>query len=193
MAVRTVAANSFLVGGYPAEGAKPGIRLVRDDEAVLTDRGVVVVTESPSFLVSSAGGSLVYAVNETDPGRVSAFRRTGTRAEPGLQALGDQPTGGAHPCHLALHPVAPLVAVANYSSGSVAILPLAEDGSLRPHSQLLQPGRQPRHVLLFDQQLYIANQGSNTVAVVPVDSETGLPPGPARTVPVPSPSCVLRW
>jgi 6-phosphogluconolactonase len=348
MAVRTVAASSFLIGGYPVKGAEPGIMLVRDENAILTDRGVVVVTESPSFLVSSVDGSLVYAVNETDPGRVSAFRRSGTLAEPGLQALGDQPTGGAHPCHLALHPSARLLAVANYSSGSVTILPLAEDGSLRPRSQLLQlhgsgpnpdrqegphahqvtftaggselvvadlgsdrlwryryranafepmeplslpagsgtrqllleldaglaagrgyvlgeldnsistlawdpprvlssvpghleplapgtlsaallfgprpgllyashrgadcitllrqdgdrvtpvtdfsaAGRQPRHVLLFEQQLYIANQGSNTLAAVPVDSQTGMPAGPARSVPIPSPSCVLPW
>lgn len=341
----TVTALSFLVGGYPVEGEEEGIRLVWEENTVLTDGGVLAMTASPSFLVSSSDGNLVYAVNEIDPGRVSAFRRTGTPAEPGLQPLGEQPTGGAHPCHLALHPRAPLLAVANYSSGSVAIHPLAEDGGVRPYSQLLQlhghgpnserqegphahqvtfaadgaellvadlgsdrlwrfryqanafepmepvslpagsgtrqllldpgadrayvlgeldssistlawqdrprllssvpghaeplvpgtlsaalvfgprpgllyashrgadritllrqegdgvtavadfpaAGRQPRHVLLAGNRLYIANQGSSTLAVVPVDQQSGLPAGPAAELPVPSPSCVLRW
>lgn len=129
----------LLVGGYtPPMGAGQGIRLVREFDGELADRGVLAATESPSFLAVSADGERLYAVNETDPGRVSAFGRTGSRAEPGLQSLGSQATGGAHPCHLALHPSGRLLAVANYSSGSVAIHPLDDDGAVRPHEQLLR-------------------------------------------------------
>lgn len=137
----TVPASSglLLVGGYtPPAGGGQGVRLVAEHGGELIDRGLLAATESPSFLAVSADGERVYAVNETDPGRVSAFVRTGAAGEPGLAALGSQPTGGAHPCHLALHPTAALLAVANYSSGSVAIHPLAGDGAVLAHSQLIQ-------------------------------------------------------
>ena len=112
----------LLVGGYtPPTGTGRGIALVEAGPDGLADRGVLAVTESPSFLAISADGQRVYAVNETDPGRVSGFARTGAQSDPGLSPLGSQPTGGAHPCHLALHPSGRLLAVANYSSGSVAV------------------------------------------------------------------------
>ncbi len=132
------ASGFLLVGGYtPPTGGGHGIVLVQRGDG-LTYRGVLAATESPSFLAVSADGNRVYAVNETDPGRVSAFGRTGSRAEPQLEPLGSQATGGAHPCHLALHPSGRLLAVANYSSGSVAIHPLDGDGAVRPHAQLLR-------------------------------------------------------
>ena len=133
------ASGFLLVGGYTAPmGAGQGILLARQRDDGLVERGLLAVTESPSFLAISADRHRVYAVNETDPGRVSAFGRTGSRAAPGLRSLGWQPTGGAHPCHLALHPSGRLLAVANYSSGSVAIHPLDDGGAVRPHAQLLR-------------------------------------------------------
>lgn len=129
----------LLVGGYtPPMGTGQGIMLARQRADGLAGWDLLAATESPSFLAISADGSRVYAVNETDPGRVSAFGRTGSPATPGLRPLGWQPTGGAHPCHLALHPSGRLLAVANYSSGSVAIHPLDGEGAVRPHSQLLR-------------------------------------------------------
>ncbi len=134
-----MASRFLLVGGYTAPaGSGQGIALVEVRQDGLVARGVPAVTESPSFLAISAAGARVYAVNETDPGRVSAFARTGTPAEPGLRALGSQLTGGSHPCHLALHPSGRLLAVANYSSGSVSIHPLDGDGAVQPYSQLLR-------------------------------------------------------
>jgi 6-phosphogluconolactonase len=133
------ASGFLLVGGYtPPSGTGQGIVLVEAHPDGLADHGVLALTPSPSFLAISADGGLVYAVNETDPGRVSAFRRTGPPADPGLEPLGSESTGGAHPCHLALHPSGRLLAVANYSSGSVAIHPLAGDGAVQPHCQLLR-------------------------------------------------------
>jgi 6-phosphogluconolactonase len=132
----TGASGFLLVGGYTAPtGTGQGIALVELGPDGPANRGVLAVTESPSFLAVSADGERVYAVNETDPGRVSAFGRTHRRS---LRPLGSEPTGGAHPCHLALHPSGRLLAVANYSSGSVAIHPLDDDGAVQPYSQLLQ-------------------------------------------------------
>jgi 6-phosphogluconolactonase len=171
----TTASGFLLVGGYTAPtGSGQGIALVEVRSDGLVDRGVLAVTESPSFVAVSADGERVYAVNETDPGRVSAFGRAGTPADPGLRPLGSQPTGGAHPCHLALHPSGRLLAVANYSSGSVAIHPLDRDGAVQPHSQLLRlHGSGPNterqdgphaHQVTFDagrDELIVADLGSD--------------------------------
>lgn len=129
----------LLVGGYtPPMGSGQGIMLAQQRDDGLAEHGLLAAVESPSFLAISADGNRIYAVNETDPGRVSAFGRTGSWAAPGLQPLGWQLTGGAHPCHLALHPSGRLLAVANYSSGSVAIHPLDDNGAVRPHRQLVR-------------------------------------------------------
>ncbi len=129
----------LLIGGYtPPAGDGRGILLVQEGGGGLIARGLLAAAESPSFLAVSADAERVYAVHETDPGRVSAFARTGSWDEPELRPLGSQPSGGAHPCHLALHPSGRVLAVANYSSGSVAIHPLDGDGAVLAHSQLLR-------------------------------------------------------
>lgn len=135
--------RTLLVGGYtPPMGTGHGIRLIVHDVlgSSLHDQGLVAVTESPSFLVSVAG-RFVYAVNETDAGRVSAFRVTGAGADWNLEQFSVQSTDGAHPCHLAVHEGLRLLAVANYTSGSVSIHPLGADGRIEPLTQLLSlPG-----------------------------------------------------
>lgn len=134
--------RTLLVGGYtPPMGTGHGIRLIVHEVlgSSLHDQGLVAVTESPSFLVSALG--VVYAVNETDAGRVSAFRVTGAGADCDLEPFSVQSTGGAHPCHLAVHEGLRLLAVANYTSGSMSIHPLGADGRIEPFVQLLSlPG-----------------------------------------------------
>lgn len=94
---------------------------------------------NPSFLTVSDNGKFIYTVNETNganPGRVSAYsfdKNKGT-----LHFLNTQFSGGDDPCYVAISPDKHWVTVANYSSGSAAILPLNNDGSLEPYSQLLQ-------------------------------------------------------
>jgi 6-phosphogluconolactonase len=139
--VTTATGRLLLLGGYtPPAGDGQGIRLVehRFAQAELLDRGVLAVTESPSFVVAAADGSRVYAVNELAAGRVTAFRRTGSATEPELTELQSQSTGGDHPCHLALRPDGRLLAVANYTSGTVSIHPLDDDGAVLPLVQLLR-------------------------------------------------------
>ncbi len=136
--------RTLLVGGYtPPMGTGHGIRLIVHDlaRATLHDQGLVAVTESPSFLVHASTIGVVYAVNETDAGRVSAFRVTGAGADCDLEQFSVQPTGGAHPCHLAVHEGLRLLAVANYTSGSVSIHPLGPAGRIEPLTQLIElPG-----------------------------------------------------
>jgi 6-phosphogluconolactonase (cycloisomerase 2 family) len=126
------------VGCYTGEsgGEGEGIALLRRHPATgaLTRLGVVARTPSPSFLVQHPIRPVLYAVNELDAGTVSAF----SVAEDGtLTELAVQPTGGRHPCHLAVTADNRHLLVANYGSGSVSVHPLDADGALREHSDLL--------------------------------------------------------
>lgn len=100
--------------------------------------GVTEVGTSPSSLCLNADGSRMYAANETDRvgegkhGSVAAYsvdRRSGE-----LTPLGSVDSGGAGPTYVRLHPSGKFLLVANYFGGSVAVLPIAADGSLEPAS-----------------------------------------------------------
>ena len=83
--------------------------------------GLAAEAQSPAFLTQY--GEFIYAVNELDPGRVSAFALT----DNGLAFLNSVPTDGAYPCHLAA--TADWLSVANYSTGSVATFRI-DDGAI---------------------------------------------------------------
>jgi 6-phosphogluconolactonase len=99
-----------------------------------TPLGVAAETASPSFLTVDAARGLLFAVNETDEyngkptGSVSAF--TIDRATGKLTLINRQPSLGKAPCHLTLDKSGRFLIVANYSSGTVAVLPVAADGKL---------------------------------------------------------------
>jgi 6-phosphogluconolactonase len=96
---------------------------------------VVAATANPSFLTISADGRYLYATNELPSGRVSAFAIADSGT---LEFLNHQPTGGADPCHLEIDPSGKFLLSANYSSGSIAVHPINDDGSLGDPTQILQ-------------------------------------------------------
>jgi len=134
------------VGTYPADGAgTPAGRGEGIWSVGLTDTGrwtepaLAVVTPAPSFLAVHPSGRVLYAVGEQADGTVSAFAVPDGRFEPpvgsgtsgrpdALVLLDVVASGGADPCHLLLAPDARTLYVANYSSGTVAVLPLEPDG-----------------------------------------------------------------
>ncbi len=88
---------------------------------------------NPSFLARHPTRPLLYAVGETDSfagqraGAVCAFRIQHTGK---LILLNQRPSRGTGPCHLAVDQTGKCLLVANYGSGSVAALPLENDGRL---------------------------------------------------------------
>jgi 6-phosphogluconolactonase len=90
--------------------------------------------EEPSFLAIAPGQRYLYAVNETSDyqgessGAVSAFSIAPETGE--LTFLNKQSSRGAAPCHLSVDATGRYVLAANYSGGSVAMLPIQDDGSL---------------------------------------------------------------
>jgi 6-phosphogluconolactonase len=100
----------------------------------------VAPAPSPSFVIASPDGRFVYAALEGSDGRVAAWAVTEDRPWP---ALGQQSTGGAAPCHLALSPDGGWLVTANYTSGSVSVHPVEVDGSLGERTDLVEHRGRP--------------------------------------------------
>ena len=149
------ASGSILVyvGTYTGPLSK-GIYLYRFDlgSGSLTPLGLAGATASPSFLAIHPNGRFLFAANELGEyagqpgGAVSAFAIDPTGR---LTPLNQQPTGGAHPCHLTLDQAGAHLMVANYSGGNIAVFPVLPNGHLgnatsfiQHHGSSVNPGRQ---------------------------------------------------
>jgi 6-phosphogluconolactonase len=101
---------------------------------VLVPLGLAAESTDPSFLALDEKRRLVFAVNEVDrfngqaSGSVSAFAIDPATGK--LRPLNQKPSMGAGPCHLVLDRAGRHVLVANYSGGTVAVLPVDADGRL---------------------------------------------------------------
>ncbi len=98
--------------------------------------------EHPFFLALSPGNKYLYSIHA--PGQfggksdeqVAAYE---IQADSGkLRLLNRQSARGTAACYLDVDAGGKMLLVANYSSGSVAALPIAEDGSLGPSNSLVQ-------------------------------------------------------
>ena len=113
-----------------------GIHLFRVNRAtgMMMPAGIYEMGTSPSCLVLNASGTRLYSANETDrvgtdkEGTVSAFSID--RADGHLTLLNTIGSGGAGPTYVSIHPSGRFLLVANYFSGSVAVLPILTDGRL---------------------------------------------------------------
>jgi 6-phosphogluconolactonase len=119
-----------------------GIHIFRGDRAsgALTPAGVVEMGTSPSCLAVNATRTRLYSANETDragddkQGSISAFAINRTDGK--LALLNTVRSGGAGPTYVSVHPGGRHLLVANYFSGSVAVLPILAGGELGNVSDL---------------------------------------------------------
>lgn len=107
---------------------------VNRSTGALSPTGVQEMGTSPSCLAVNAAGTRLYSANETDrigekkEGTVTAFsihRATGE-----LTPLNTVRSGGAGPTYVSIHPSGKFLLVANYFGGSIAVLPILDDGKL---------------------------------------------------------------
>jgi 6-phosphogluconolactonase len=123
----------LLVGTYTttSSGKSEGIYIYKFNsktgEATYVNK---VVTENPSYLAISPDQKFVYAVNEgaQDKGSIASF--SFNRQDGSLKYLNSQPSGGDHPCYVAIDKTGKWVTSGNYSGGSLAVFPARKDGSL---------------------------------------------------------------
>lgn len=105
--------GELIAGTYAQEGGPGLVPLVAGPGGWVAGRPLDMIRNA-SFGVRASANGVRYLLDEQEKGRVGVYDR-------GLQRLGDFSTRGADPCHAALSPDGGMLAVANYSSGSVAI------------------------------------------------------------------------
>ena len=93
----------------------------------LRDKALVSSLPNVAQLTVSQDGKTLYAASEVEKGVVQAWR---IAASGELRELNQVASGGSGPVYLSLTPDGRHLLVANYVSGSIAVLPVKEDGSL---------------------------------------------------------------
>jgi len=182
------------IGTYTGPTSK-GIYVTRLNTATgaLTEPVLAADTPNPSFLALHPSRDLLYAVNEIGDyegkrtGSVSAFaidRKSGL-----LKPINRQSSGGGGPAHISADRKGAHVLVANYGGGSIAALPIAPDGGLRPLQTMtgfvqhtgssVNPARQKEphaHSIDLDPsglRAYVADLGLDRILIYRFDASTG--------------------
>jgi 6-phosphogluconolactonase (cycloisomerase 2 family) len=118
----------------PGNGRGIHVFRVNRQTGELTPAGVHPLGTSPSSLAVNAAGTRLYSANETDHvGNDKEGTLTAFAINPADGKLAPQNTvrsGGAGPTNVSIHPSGRFVLVANYFGGSVAVLPILDDGRL---------------------------------------------------------------
>lgn len=116
--------------GTPATG----VTILDVDGPAFTRVGGAEASD-PRYLALSANGRVLYAVAEGDEGQVRAWKVDDTTLVP----LGrPQDVRGSGPCHLSVHPSQKYLLTACYGSGTLAVNPINDDGSLGPPTCTVQ-------------------------------------------------------
>ncbi|MVT05703.1 6-phosphogluconolactonase [Enterobacter sp. 10-1] len=115
------------VGTYNPNGEGLYRFTVEAKTGALSNRTLVSSLPNVAQLTVSRDGKTLYAASEVEKGAVQAWR-VGANGE--LSELNQVSSGGAGPVYLSLTPDGRHLLVANYVSGTTAVLPVQEDGRL---------------------------------------------------------------
>lgn len=135
----------LFVGTYtePEQSHSEGIYVFRMDfSGRLTFENVIKGIVNPSYLEIHPNLNFLYDVNEVQNfagqrgGGVSAFSIDSDSRE--LSLLNSQSSQGEDPCYISIERTGKYALVANYSSGSVAMLPIQSDGQLGKATDVVQ-------------------------------------------------------
>ena len=127
----------LLIGTY-TKGSSKGIYVYRfyTESGKLAYLSEIDDVSNPSYLCVSNNNKFIYAVNENKSGEVSAF--TFDPVIGTMKFINKQSSAGDSPCYVSVDKDQKNVFVANYGSGSMAVLPVNKDGSLNAPSQVIQ-------------------------------------------------------
>ncbi len=143
----TMTKDTFVyVGTYTAPQKSEGIYLFRLPHAgknpTLIPAGLAATSSNPAFLAVDPQHRFLFAVNENGTfegkptGAVSSFAIDPTSGN--LRLINQRSAMGSGPCHLVVDATGRNVIIANYSGGSVAVLPIAPDGRLGEPTAFVQ-------------------------------------------------------
>jgi len=172
-------------GGRAEDGEQRGIyRLTLDTETgALSEPECVAEVRSPAFLSFSPDGRFLYCAGTYAGAGETGLQAFAVNEDGGLNWLGSQPFAGSVPCHIQVDRTGEHVLVANYRSGNVVLLGIAEDGSVQPDvfnvqhegSSVLprQSGPRPHatHLSPDNQFVYVPDLGMDQVVVYKLDAE----------------------
>ena len=167
--------------GSPAEGiyyAELDLATGKFDNLTLVAR-----SENPGFVAIHPQNNWLYALQSGGCGKVKAFSINIETQQ--LELLNTQPSGGAGPCHISLDSEGKYLLVANYASGSVAVFPIKDDGSLAPvtaqiqhHGASVTSRQQGPHAHSINLSpnnayAYVADLGLDKIMIYKFDDQTG--------------------
>ena len=179
------------IGTY-TRGQSEGIYVYRMDQSsgVLGFASKAIGVENPSFLALHPEQRYLYAVNEVGrfagrlSGAVSSFSINPKTGE--LTFLNQQPSHGPGPCYLSVDKTGRFVLVANYEGGSLAVLPIQDDGHLgaatdfvQHHSSTVGPRRQRiphAHCVILDpynRYVFATDLGLDKIMIYQLDLTQG--------------------
>lgn len=110
-------------------------------DGALVQREIIRRDTNPSFTALDSSRNHLYSVDwiadyqGTNSGSVSAY--SVDRASGHLTLLNTVGSEGANPTHLSIHPAGKFVLVASYFGGTVAVLPIHENGELGPATDVV--------------------------------------------------------
>ena len=180
----------FLLGTY-TETPDEGINLLGFDP-VAGEMEIIHVAsdiENPSFVLTNADQTLVFATEETGSkqgGKVTSFKLDKVKGT--LEKISSVFTGGDSPCHISLDPTERFVVVSNYSGGNITVIPVDQEGTLSSEIQLIQhegssinPNRQNAphvHSAVFhpsESRVFVADLGTDKIYLYDFDSNSSAP------------------
>lgn len=182
----------LLIGTYTPSANSDGIYVYKFNTETGENSFVSSVkTSNPSYLAISPNQKYVYAVNENADstrvhvtGHVAAF--SFDKASGKLNFINKHESGGKHPCYVSIDKTGKWVIVGNYSSGSLAVLPVRANGSLDSAVQIIQhegssvnSERQEGphvHATVLNKNnktLYVPDLGLDEVVLYNLDTKTG--------------------
>ncbi len=187
-------ARSLLVyvGTYTSQSKSEGIYLYGLDlsDGSLKRLGVTRGVRDPSYLALDRARRFLYAVEELEEfegaksGAVSAFEIN--RTDGSLRFVNRQASKGGAPCYVTADARGRFVLVANYTGGSVAVLPVRKGGGLAKAADVKQdsgsgPVRERQegphaHCVVLDppnRHAYSCDLGADKVLIYDFDSRRG--------------------
>jgi 6-phosphogluconolactonase len=167
-----------------------GINVYRVDPASGDWTHVQLVEDlvNPSFFAFDRNKNFLYTVHG-DCSDVSAFQIDKDNGQ--LTFINQQSTGGKNPVHLVVDPTNQFLIVANYISGTMAVLPIHSDGSLGELCDLIPTPDNPREndVNMYSKQgishphhspldptgrfIVVPDLGLNKIFLFTLDTESG--------------------
>jgi 6-phosphogluconolactonase len=176
--------GSFTTAERKARGDGIHVYRVDPDTSAWTHVQHIGDLVNPSYLALSPDQRFLYSVHG-DEDYATAFALDAATGQAKL--LNRAKTGGKNGVREAVDPSGKFLVVANYASGSVAVLPIAPDGSLKDQQQVVQLPGEPGphkveqtsshpHDIVFDHSgrfVLVPDKGLDRVFVFRFDAATG--------------------